>query len=221
MSRSSAAGAALTGTVLLALAVACSSPGKVSPAAHGKFTSVYVSATECDEARIHAVLIDRIGRRSGRTERGRLEKIPGCYSGGGPETDMFNDEYVPRDSTGALLETLLVNSDSGAVSIGAAASSEFHPRYYDFHVSNDAVTPVGLIDQGECELRVEPIAPGAVTLAISAEGVGFSMCKDTTSVVVEPGVPLRWKLSWKSEGDHCVVKMARIEARSSNRPSKP
>jgi hypothetical protein len=224
MSRSFAVVSALAATLLLALALAaaCSSASKLPPAAHGRFTSVYVlvAESEGDDAQVRVVLIDSKGRRSGRTAHGLVEEISGCRSGGGVNTDRFNDEYVPRDSSGALLDSIPANASTESMGVKVASTPEFHPQYYDFTVVNDGVTPRGLIDQGVCELRLEPVVPGAVTLAISAEGAGFTMCKDTTSVVVQRGVPLRWMLTWKSEGEHCVVKMARIGAPSSNRTSK-
>ena len=78
--------------------------------------------------------------------------------------------------------------------------------------------PPGLIDQGGCELRLDPITACMVRLAINDQGIKFRGCRDTTSLWVTPGTPLRWRLAWKVVGDSCIVKISRLDERGSSRP---
>ena len=78
------------------------------------------------------------------------------------------------------------------------------PKYYELSIQDSAGTP-GLLHEGACELRLDPEIPGHVMLAITGVGIGLDECQDTTSVNVKLGVPSRWRLSWKSAKDKCVV----------------
>lgn len=159
------------------------------------FTEVFVNTHAWDDSRISAVVIDQGGRRTGWTTDGPLREIVGCSAGYGTEEGIPN----PEDEADPLADTFE----------GSARISD-PPKYVYFHISNDAVTPIGLIDQGGCELRVEAIVPGKVQLGVSANRAGRILCQDSTSVWVKVGVPLRYRLSWKAERETCVVKLSRL-----------
>jgi hypothetical protein len=59
-----------------------------------------------------------------------------------------------------------------------------------------------------------------VTLALVGTGVGFERCQDTTSVNVTPGLPSRWRLSWKVREGGCVVKIAKMPEKEPPRAAK-
>ena len=195
-------------------ASACSPGYGGAPPASGSFTTVHVSVDAWNDARVGAVLIDRNGRRTGWKVDRPIREIAGCGHGYGSDEGIPDEWWVPEDTTAVVVpETLIVNAPLDTV-----PGPQPTPMYHYFDIQNDLITPVGLIDQGGCELRLDPVVGGKVQLGLSATGVGFNMCKDTTSVWVRPGVPLRWRLSWKAAGDKCTVKILRLHAR---RPAKP
>jgi hypothetical protein len=200
----------------LACAGACSSGNGAVPTPPRSFSEVFLSIDAWNEARVTAVVIDQAGRRTGWTQEGPIDGIKGCVRGSGWE------EGIP------ILERWSVEGDTtalpppGSLFVDVPIDTMSHepeptPKYYYFHISNDAVTPVGLIDQGGCELRLDPIVAGKVQLGLSAKKGVLILCQDTTSVRVRPGVPLRWRLSWKARGDKCIVRIAELPARSLKR----
>ena len=56
------------------------------------------------------------------------------------------------------------------------------------------------------------VVGGKVQLTLVATGIGLTGCKDTTSIWVKPGVPSRWRLSWKIAGEKCAVKISPMAA---------
>jgi hypothetical protein len=157
------------------------------------------------------LVIDEAGNRTGWTQKGPIDEIRGCVRGSGSEEGIPNPEGEPDDTSGAALPQPLPRD---AAIDTVPDEREPTPKYYYFHISNDAVTPVGLIDQGGCQLRLDPIVAGKVQLGLSARKGALILCQDTTSVWVQPGVPLRWRLSWRTKGNRCVTKMERIEAKA-------
>jgi len=129
-----------------------------------------------------------------------IREIAGCTLESGSE------EGIPDENVADTLER-----PTAADTVGGGPQSM--PIYHFFRVYNDAVTPVGLIDQGGCELRLDPVVGGRAQLALVATGIGLSGCSDLTSVWVKPGVPSRWRLSWKTAGDSCIVRLSQIAAR--------
>ncbi|MBI5708841.1 MAG: hypothetical protein HZC42_00810 [Candidatus Eisenbacteria bacterium] len=175
-----------------------------------------MSISAWNDARVGAVLIDRKGRRTGWNVDRPIDEIPGCVYGSGSDEGIPEEWWLPEDTTEvALPET--VGIDTAFVRVPAPQPT---PKFHEFDIFNDIVTPVGLIDQGGCELRLDPVVGGKVQLTLSATGVGFNMCKDTTSVWVRPGAPSRWRLSWKAAGDKCTVKISRIAGKRSSSSSR-
>jgi hypothetical protein len=169
-------------------------------------TAVHVSVDAWNDARVGAMLIDRNGRRTGWNVDRPIREIPGCIHGYGSDEGIPDYWWLPEDTTEVALPDT-VGADTAFVRVPAPQPT---PVYHYFDIFNDIVTPVGLIDEGGCELRLDPVAAGKVQFGISATGNGFNMCKDTTSVWVQPGVPLRWRLSWKVREGGCVVKIAKM-----------
>jgi len=200
----------------LACVGACSSGNGAETAPEWKFSAVYLSVYGVasaksdgtwETARVSAVVTDQSGRRTGWTVERRLREIVGCGVQSGWEEGIPNPRPDDAD-TGGLAAWERSQADTLM-----PGEPEPDPIYHYFDISNDAVTPVGLIDQGGCELRLDPIVAGKVQLALSANINGNPRCQDTTSVWVRPGVPLRWRLSWKATGDRCIVKIARLRGR--------
>jgi hypothetical protein len=187
-------------------ASACSS-GSGEPPARGKLSEVDVNVSGWNEARVGATLIDRNGRRTGWNVDRPIDEISGCMYESGSE-EGIPDETVP--------DTLERTTAADTVPGGPQSM----PIYHFFRILNDVVTPVGLIDQGGCELRLDPVVGGKVRLAVVATGIGLSGCSDTTSVWVKPGVPSRWRLSWKPAGDKCAVRISRMAAKRPESPPK-
>lgn len=192
---------------------ACASVGGVPTTTPRKFARVNVSV---DGWAVEAVLIDRSGRRTGWTRDARhLDEINGCRSQSGWEDDTQDPRPDATDTAGVAVweEERLQDSIYFA--------SDPPPTWHFFEIGDDmnfrAGGPQGLIDQGGCELRLDPIHAGALRLAINAEGSGFRACEDTTSTLVTPGKPQRWRLSWKAAGDSCIVKMARVDVQRSTK----
>jgi hypothetical protein len=148
---------------------------------------------------VKATLIDREGRRTGWNLDRPIHGIPGCLYEYGSE-EGIPDEDAPEDTT--------TRAPADTVPGGPQPT----PMYYYFTIADSANVP-GLIHEGECELRLDPEVGGKVQLALLGNGVRFSECKDTTSVWVKPGVPSRWRLSWKVSGDSCVVRILSLAAR--------
>lgn len=178
---------------------ACASRSSTPASAPGRFLQVYVSIFGFGDARVGATLIDREGRRTGWNVDHAIDQIPGCMYGAGSD-EGIPDENAPEDTT------RLAPADT------VPGHPEPTPVYHYFSIQDSAGTP-GLLRERGCELRLDPVAGGHVTLAVTGTGIGFSECQDTTSVTVKPGVPSRWWLSWKVAGDRCVVTISRIAAR--------
>lgn len=203
-----------TWTSLLVLGLlctaACASGGGASTATPGKLTQVNLSV---DGWAVEAVLVDRDGRRTGWTRSGDLREINGCTKQSGWEDGIPNPRPDDSDSAEVAAWEEAQRQDS------IYAASNPLPTSHFFSIGNHknyrAGGPVGLIDQGGCELRLDPISAGAVRLSLRAEGIGFSARRDTTSTLVTPGKPQRWRLSWKQAGDSCVVKISRLAERGS------
>ena len=194
----------------------CWSGDRRPPATRGRFSEVFLSVYAQDEARVGAVLVDRHGRRTGWTVEGEFNEIAGCSSGFGSEEGIPNLGAGDEDATAvAPAETTSIGASLDTV----GARLEEAPKYHEFNIRNDAVTPLGLIDQGRCELRLDPVVAGRVKLALTATVVGASARQETMSVSVQPGVSSRWRLSWKSAGDTCIVRISRIAGRSPTRPT--
>lgn len=198
----------------LACVGACSSGGGGEPPLTGRFTQVFLSVNgvatarsdgKWESARVSAVVTDRDGRRTGWTVEGQLREIVGCGLGFGWEEGIPTSRPDDADTAGVAAWE---RSQADTVQ---PDEPEPHPIYHYFHIArNDAVVSGGLIDQGGCDLELDPIVAGKVQLSLSAEGGGFSLCKDTTSTWVRLGVPLRWRLSWKATGEECIVKISPI-----------
>jgi hypothetical protein len=190
----------------LVCASACSSGDGAVRASTGRFSEVFLSVYGWN-GRVAAVVTDRDGRRTGWTPDRQLREIVGCGLGFGSEEGIPLPEGESEDTTAvATPDSVLGDASPDTM----PPEPEATPKYHYFHIRNNPITPVGLIDQGGCELRLDPIVAGKVRLGLTATGVGFSACKDTTSVWVRPGVPLRWRLSWKTVGDRCVTKISRV-----------
>lgn len=187
-------------------AAACASVGSAPTTTSRKFTGVTVSA---DGWAFEALLIDRDGRRTGWTRSGDLREINGCVSQSGWEDGIPNPRPDDSDSAAVTAWEEAQRADS------TYAASNPLPTWHSFSIGSNmnyrAGGPKSLIDQGGCELRLDPIHAGTVRLSLRAEGIGFRAHRDTTSAVVTPGKPQRWRLSWKQEGDSCIVRVARIE----------
>ena len=190
---------------------ACASVGSVPTTTQPKFTRVGVSVHGWAA---EAVLIDRDGRRTGWTRAAWLREINGCGSQSGWGDD-WEDDTPPDESDSADVATWRAARLRDSI----YAASDPPPDWHYFDIGNDrnyrAGGPPGLIDKGSCELQLVPIHAGTLQLAINAEGVGFRGCEDTTSVLITPGTPQRWRLSWNWAGDSCVVKILRLGERGS------
>jgi hypothetical protein len=173
------------------------SPVSAAPAKpDGKFSQVYVSIFGFGDARVGAVLIDRNGRRTGWNVDRPIRQIPGCVHGYGSE-DGITDENAPEDTTE------LAPADT------VPGHPEPTPVYHEFSIQDSAGTP-GLLEEGGCELRLDPVAGGHVTLAVTGTVPGFNACQETTSVTVKPGVSSRWRLEWKATQSRCNVRVSRM-----------
>ena len=182
---------------------ACASRSSTPAGTQGKFSEVLVSIYGFGDARVGAVLIDRSGRRTGWNVDRPIRQVPGCYHGYGSE-EGITDENAPEDTTE------LAPADT------VPGHPEPTPKYHYFSILDSAGTP-GLLHEGGCELRLDPVAGGHVTLAVTGSGIGFRQCQDTTSVNVNPGVPSRWRVSWKLTTAGCNVKISRMAVGRSRR----
>lgn len=165
-----------------------------------------VSVDAFNDARVRAVLVDRKGRRTGWNLDRPIREIPGVLNGYGTE-EGIPDEDAPEDTT------TLAPTDT------VPGHPEPTPKYYYLSVQDSSGVP-GLLHEDGCELRLDPVADGHVTLAITGTGVGFSQCQDTTSVTVRTGVPSRWRLSWSAVEGKCAVTIAPILGRGSTKSPK-
>lgn len=182
---------------------ACASRSSTPASTPGKFSQVYVSIFAFGDARVGAAVIDRAGRRTGWNVDHAIDQIKGCAYGAGSE-EGIPDENAPEDTTN------LAPADT------VPGHPEPTPVYHYFSITDSLGTP-GLLSEGACELRLDPVAGGHVTLAVTGSGIGFSQCQDTTSVNVNPGVPSRWRVSWKLTAAGCNVKIFRMEVGRSSR----
>jgi len=194
------------------LVSACASPGSSdAPTPTGRFSVVYVTLSAFGDARVGAVLIDRRGRRTGYNVDRPIWRIPGCRYRGGSE-DGIPDPNAPEDT--------IEQARADTVPGGLQPIPIFHAFDVFQPIPVDSANLPGLLSEGGCELRLDPVAAGHVTLAIVGTGVGFEQCQDTTSVNVTPGLPSRWRLSWKVQGDGCVVKIARMSKKESRQSAR-
>lgn len=195
---------------IVAAGAGCSAGLSEPPDTVDRLSMVFVNVHAWNDARIAPILVDRSGRRTGWVSGRSITEIPGCSHGYGSE-EGIPDELPPGQSEPeATPKPITV-----VASVDTIVAPQTTPMYHYFHIQNDVITPVGLIDDGECELRLDPTVAGKVQLGLSAMGIGSIACQDSTSVRVTPGVPLRWRLSWRAGKDTCFVRMERIpEGRS-------
>jgi hypothetical protein len=196
------------------LALGCSVAGSERHAPSGHLTEVTVSVSGWNDARVSVVLIDGSGKRTGWQLGGTLREIAGCSHGFGTDVGI-PDETVPDDSA-AVQELSVTGAPMDTSRKGRAAA----PMYHYFSIFNDAVTKVGLIDQGGCELLMDPLVAGRVDLAITGLLGGHGMCQDTTTVWVTPGIPVRRWLSWRASSGECTVGISAMPARKQAKPSQ-
>lgn len=188
--------------LVMQLVGACGSSGRDdAPTSRDGLAVVYVSVSSFGEGRVAAVLVDRGGRRTGYVVDRPIWQIPGCGYWAGSE-DGIPDPHAPEDSTElAPADTV----PGGPQPLHLYQSFDiFQPQPFD-----TANLP-GLFWEGGCELRIDPVSAGHVTLAIVGNGAGSLRCQDTTSINVEPGRPSRWRLRWKAQGEGCSVSMVRL-----------
>lgn len=192
---------------LLACVLLCSCtasrPGSAVPTPKKELSMVslvieYDESQAPDYAMVWATLIDREGRRCGETADWSGREIPGC-SGGGVRGRGFEQEDWEADTAIAVLPESVATRNEPAL-VG-----------YDFGIWNDRTTPIGLIHEGGCELRLDPVATGPVAMGLVGTGAGFNACEDTTEFWVYAGVPSRWRLSWRMSGDSCIVDIAPLD----------
>jgi len=192
------------------------------------FSEVYVSIYGFDDARVGALLIDHEGRRTGWTVKGAIQEIPGCWDEYSSEVGIPEEDAI-EDTVGQGKE----NPDSSAVENDSSVVGPANPpKYHIIRIfgpshrgAPDSPDSVGIIPEGGCELRLEPIVPGRLNLAITGNGgpgsgIGISACQDTASVIVKAGVNSRWWLSWKTDGNKCFVKLAKLSAKESKEHRK-
>ena len=185
-------------TVALMSVGACSSGYGGAPA-RGKLTQARAVVFGWNDARVGALLIDRNGRQTGWKRDRSIREIAGCMLQSGSE-EGIPDEAPP--------DTFVQTTPADTVQRQILRT----PMYHYFTIEDSADVP-GLLHQGGCELRLDPVVGGKVQLTLLASGVGFSECKDTTSVWVKPGIPSRLWLSWKTAGDSCRVRISQMAAR--------
>lgn len=172
---------------------------------------MYVTLSAFPDARVGAVLIDRKGRRTGWNVDRPIRQIPGCGHQGGSE-DGIPDENAPEDTT----EQAAADTVPG----GPQPIPIFHHFVVFQPIPQDSANLPGLLSEGGCELRLDPVAAGHVTLAVVGIGIGIDLCQDTTSVNVTPGFPSRWRLGWNVQGGECVVKIARMPEKEPRRSAR-
>lgn len=173
---------------------ACSSGPEEAPT-RGKLTQVSVSVFGWN-AFVKATLIDREGRRTGWTVDRPIREIPGCRHEYGSDEGIPNEDAPEETTTRAPADTV-------------PGGPQPTPMYHYFTIADSANVP-GLIHEGGCELRLDPEVGGKVQLTVLANATSSGECKDTTSVWVKPGALSRWRLSWRTAGDRCIVKITRV-----------
>lgn len=190
-----------------------------SPAGFDEVSDVFIVVFGFGDARVGAWLIDREGRRIGwNAVDGLYREIPGCWHSAGSD-EGIPDESAPLDTT--------EEAPGDTVAGGLEATPLYHEfmilgsAHYALYDSTVRLTPK-LLDEGGCELRLDPLATGRVTLAITGSGtlesgIGRDACQDTTSAFVKTGVPSRWWLSWRTEGNKCIVKVSELRAPAGSR----
>ena|SRR2546422_8605843 len=183
---------------------ACSSRYGDAPA-QGSLSQVQVNVFGWN-AYVGATLIDRNGRRTGWNVDRPIREIAGCTHGYGSDVGI-PDATAPEDT--------LKQTPADTVPGGPQPT----PMYHYFTIRDSAGIP-GLLRQGGCELRLDPVVGGKVQLTLLATGMGFSECKDTTSVWVKPGLPSRLWLSWKPVGDKCLVRITRMASKQTRSPAR-
>jgi len=200
------------------LSMAACSLGHVGRTKEGnKLSEVSVSIYSLGNARVGAILVDKQGRRCGWDMGGGAREIPGCWDEYGSEEGI---PFEPEDTVGTTINNDSVEADQDSLPIYHSFKI-LGPPYYQLPESGGQ----GLLLEGGCELRLEPISPGRVTLAIMGSGtpdsgIGWNACRDTTSVMVQSGMPQRWWLSWKTDGNKCFVKLAKLSANESKEHRK-
>ena len=135
-----------------------------------------------------------------------IREIKGCVH------EYWSDEGIPDET--------VPDTPEQTTAADTVPGSQSMPIHHFFRIYNDVVTPVGLIDQGGCELQLDPVVDGKAQLALVATVIGLGRCSDTTSIWVKPGLPSRLWLSWKPAGDKCVVKISRMALRQTRSPAR-
>jgi hypothetical protein len=185
---------------------ACASRSGTPISTPGRLSYVFVSIFGFGDARVGVMLIDQKGRHTGWNMDHAINQITGCAYGAGSE-EGIPEENAPEDTT------KLAPADT------VPGHPEPTPMYHYFTITDSLDAP-GLLSEGGCELRLDPVADGRVTLALTGAGVGFSQCQDTTSVVVRAGVSTRWWLRWRAAGGQCTVTISRMSGKPPPRPVK-
>jgi hypothetical protein len=160
-----------------------------------RIVHVRLSVDAWNDARVAAVLVDRIGQRTGWFKGRPTWGIRGClYECAFEEGPV---DGVPTVSSG----------DASGRQDTPRRAGMGTPLMHHFTVQDSARTP-GLLRQGGCELRLTPDVGGKVQLILLADGVGVPECRDTISVRVKSGALSRWWLTWRVEGDGCAVRIS-------------
>jgi len=186
-----------------------------------KFSHIYVNISSLGDARVAAVLIDHEKRRTGWNLKGPVREIPGCWDEYGSDEGIPN-EYGSEDTTAE-------GATEDSINDTLAVKDDLVPIYHLFTILssslNDSTNTPGLIPEGGCELQLDPIYPGRVSLAITGSGspdsgIGQDACKDTASVLVTAGEPSNWRLSWNADGNKCVVKLSKLSTKRMEKHKK-
>src|SRR5207247_2094410 len=105
---------------------------------------------------------------------GRSVRIKGCLH------EYGSDEGIPDETAETPEQTTPGDTVPGGT-----------PMYHYFTI-RDSADVLGLLHEGGCELRLDPVVGGKVHLTLFASGIGVRECADTTSVWVRPSVPSSW-----------------------------
>lgn len=191
---------------------ACAAPrASDAPAPSRRLLNVYVTVYALRDTLVRPLLLDRQGRRTGWSVDRPIWQIPGCLYQAGSE-DGIPDPNAPEDTT--------EQAPADAVPGGPRPLSQYHDFGIFQPLALDSANLPGLLSEGGCELRLDPVAAGHVRLAIVGTGAGLEQCQDTTSVTVRAGLPSRWWLSWRAAEGRCTVAISRMSSGNSSEPVK-